>query len=194
MSIQATAQAEGFGATGSNLLKREDTMMNIMKICRYGIGVVLSLGVLLSGGCEGGDGGASSVLPSAATGSAGQTLRIEGIGNGATVLCSRSGSDVWSFSVGFAAKSLDARSVVQLLVEIDKDSTGETVWESGRGPYVQGGAVSVSSSSASGSVSGKIGPPASEAVRFNIALRLVDASGQVVAVSPSVKGLKPVLQ
>ena len=169
-------------------------MINAKKICRYGIGVSMLLGILLTNGCEGGDGGASSVLPAAATGSAGQTLRIEGIGNGATVSCSQAGSDVWGFRVGFTANSIDARYVVQMLVEIDKDSTGATVWGSGRGPYVQGSAVSVSSSSASGSVSGKIGPPASEAVRFNIALRLVDASGQVVAVSSSVKGVKPVLQ
>ena len=170
-------------------------MINTMKKCRYGMGVSLLLGVLLSGGCEGGgDGDASSVLPSAMTGPAGQTLRIEGIGNGATVTCSQAGSDVWGYNVGFAAASIDARYVVQMLVEIDKGATGATVWGSARGPYVQGGAVSVSSSSASGSVSGKIGPPASEAVRFNIALRLVDSSGHVVAVSPSVKGLKPVLQ
>lgn len=165
-----------------------------MKKWRCGIGVAMLLGVLLSGGCEGGDGGASSVLPSAMTGSAGQTLRVEGIGNGDTVSCSQVGSDVWAFSVGFTAASIDARYVVQMLVEIEKDASGAPVWESGRGPYVQGGAVSVSSSSASGSVSGKIGPPASEAVRFNIALRLVDSSGQIVAVSPPVKGLRPVLQ
>ena len=71
---------------------------------------------------------------------------------------------------------------------------GETVWGSGRGPYVQGGAPAVAPPGASGSVPGKIGPPASEAVRFNIALRMVDASGQAVAVSPSIKGVRPVLQ
>jgi hypothetical protein len=128
------------------------------------------------------------------TGPAGQSLRIEGIENGATVPCSQAGSDVWGFRVGFGTDSIDARYAVQMLVEIDKDTTGATVWESGRGPYVQGGAVSVSPSSTSGSVSGKIGPPASEAVRFNIALRLLDSSGQVIAVSPSVKGLMPVGQ
>ena len=164
-----------------------------MKTYRYGIGLTLMLGVLLFAGCEG-TGDSGSVLPSALTGPAGQTLRIAGIGSGATISCSRSGADVWGFSVGFAADSIDSRCSVQMLVEIDKDSTGETVWKGNRGPYVQGGSVSVSSPEASGSVSGKIGPPVSEEVRFNIALRLVDASGQVVAVSPSVKGLKPILR
>ena len=133
-------------------------MMNAMKTCRFGIGVAMLLGMLLSGGCESGDDGPGSVLPSAMNGPAGQTLRIEGIGNGDTVSCRQVGSDVWAFSVGFTTASIEARYVVQMLVEIDKDSTGATVWGSRRGPYVQGGAVSVSSSSASGSVSGKIGP------------------------------------
>lgn len=169
-------------------------MINTKKICRHGIGVTLLLGVLLFGGCEGGDdGGASSVLPSATTGLTGQSLRVEGIGNGATVACSQAGAGVWAFSVGFAADAIDARHVVQMLVEIDKDASGAPVWESGRGPYVQGGGATVTASG-SGVVSGRIGPPASDSVRFNIALRLVDSSGQIVAVSPSVKGLKPLLQ
>lgn len=168
--------------------------MKGLKTCRCGIGLAMLAGTLLFGGCEGGDDGAGSVLPSATTGPAGQSVRIVGIESGATVACSQAGADIWAFSIGFTAESIDARHVVQMLVEVDKDTSGAPVWGSGRGPYVQRGGATVTAPGGSGVVSGRIGPPVSDAVRFNIALRLVDASGHVVATSPSVKGLKPVLQ
>lgn len=169
-------------------------MKKTMKTCRCGIGLAMLAGLLCVSGCEGGDDGSGSVLPSATTGPAGQSVRIVGIGNGDTVACSQAGADVWAFSVGFSADAIDARYAVQMLVEVDKDASGAPVWGSGRGPYVQGGGATVTAPGGGGVVSGRIGPPASDSVRFNIALRLLDASGHVVAVSQSVKGLRPVLQ
>ena len=145
--------------------------------------------LLLLAGCE--DGGPGSALPDSMTGPGGQSVEIVGLSSGSTVACRQAGSDVWTFSVGYNAAGLDARYTAQLLVEVTKDTSGGDVWGSSRGPYVQSGSSGVGPGAGSGSLAGRIGPPVSESVRFNVAVQLVDGGGQVIAVSGAATGLKP---
>lgn len=154
------------------------------------VALLLPLGLALSG-CEEG-GGPGSVLPDEVTGPAGQRVEVAGVGDGDAVPCQTAG-DAWDFSIGFVAENLTGPGTAQLLVEIDKDTSGEDVWGSNRGPYEQAGSVSVGPGRPTGTLRGRLGPPASAKVRFNVAVRLLDGQGQVVAVSRGVSGLKPTL-
>ncbi len=164
-----------------------------MKIRGTGLKRIALLCLFFIFGCEGG-GGSESALPTPMKGAGGQTIAVVGVANGSAIVCRQAGLGIGSFSVGYTAGQVDSRYRVQLLVEVDKDSAGQTVWGSNRGPYVQSGTASATPASLSGTLSGRIGPPVSDLVRFNLALRLLDASGGVVAVSAPVKGLKPLLQ
>ena len=155
--------------------------------------LLLTLCVAIGGGCEN-QGGPGSVMPGAMSGPNGQIVSVVGLSDGAVVTCQPAGGDTWAFSARFVASQLDAKYVAQMLVEIDKDTSGQDVWKGNRGPYVQVGSMAVGPGTATGVLAGRIGPPVSTKVRFNVAIRLVNASGATLAVSEAVNGLKPRLQ
>lgn len=157
---------------------------------------LLVIPMLLSGfllvGCDR-DSGPDSVMPSKMDGANGEHVAVTGLSSGATVPCSKVSGDVWSFNVPFEAKSSGVVTA-QLLVEVENDTAGQSVWGSNRGPYVQSGSTSLGSGVTGGVLGGRIGPPVSDSVRFGVAIRIVDSSGAVVAVSERVPGLHPKVQ
>ena len=167
--------------------------MRSVPYARYRSHSALILALSLIVGCDNGS-GPGSVMPAPMTGANGESVAVTGLAKNATVPCQAASGDVWSFGVNFSAAHLDGTFTAQLLVEVDKDASGQDVWGSNRGPYVQFDSASVGPGAPTGILQGRIGPPVSTRVRFNIAVRLVNSTGAVVAVGDSVSGLRPVLQ
>ena len=107
--------------------------------------------------------------------------------------CQQYDSARWRFAVPFTATNITGDHLARLQIEIDRDTDGRPVYDSGRGPYDQFPIVAVSDSLVTDTLTGILGPPVSTLVRFHISVQILDMNGGVVCRSAPLRCLVPTL-
>jgi hypothetical protein len=93
------------------------------------------------------------------------------------------------FSVNFVTEGLREAMTAQLLVEIAVDANGNEVTD--KAVFLQASTATVTPSQQSGQLTGILGPPVTDRVRFNLAIELRDATGRLVTSSERLLNLRP---
>lgn len=141
---------------------------------------------LIAGACGSeGDDDCEIELPAPFNGPNGEQISLS-LADGESVLCTPTGNKC-NFTVSFVVTGLQGTVQARLLVELTKTDDGDDFCHD---PFPQGTGVAVSPSQGGGQLAGELGPPVSRRVRFNVAVELLDAQGNRIAVSQPARNLR----
>jgi hypothetical protein len=133
--------------------------------------------------------GCDKDLPEPQNGPNGEQVALSQLTDGSTIPCNglQSGNSCF-FTVNFTVVGLGTPVTARLLVAITKTDKGEDFCGD---PFPQGTGILVTPTQGGGQLTGQLGPPVSSAVRFDLAIELLDSTGRRIAVSAPVRNLQP---
>ncbi len=96
------------------------------------------------------------------------------------------------FRVDIRAEGLREPATAQLSVQIVKGANGDEVCrEDEPAVFLQGSRADLTPNQPVGQLTGTLGPPVTDSVRFNLAIELRDATGRLIAASEPLLNLRP---